>query len=113
MSKKVTITTFDWVPGFAQGYVRDIRIRWLCEEIGRDYDIDTVSVREKSPEHFRRQPFGQVPILTDGELSLFESGAILLHLAEGTPLLPNGKDRAMTLQWLIAALNSVEPIAMQ
>lgn len=113
MSTKITITTYDWVPEFAHGYVRDIRVRWLCEEIGRDYDIDTVSVREKSPEHFTRQPFGQVPILKDGDLSLFESGAILLHLAEGTPLLPDGPDRAVATQWLIASLNSIEPYAMQ
>lgn len=113
MSTEVTITTFDWVPEFAQGYVRDIRIRWICEEIGREYGIDTVSVREKPAEHFLRQPFGQVPVLKDGDLSLFESGAILLHLAEGTSLLPEGKERAIAVQWLIAALNSVEPPAMQ
>ncbi|RNF35216.1 glutathione S-transferase family protein [Paracoccus methylarcula] len=113
MSAKVTITTFDWVPEFAHGYVRDIRPRWALEEIGRSYDIDTVPVQEKIPEHFARQPFGQVPILKDGDLSLFESGAILLHLAEGTPLIPDGKEGALARQWLIAALNSVEPYAMQ
>lgn len=113
MSTKITITTYDWVPEFAHGYVRDIRVRWLCEEIGRDYDIETVSVREKSPEHYSRQPFGQVPILTDGELSLFESGAILLYLAEGSPLLPEGHNRAIATQWLIASLNSIEPYAMK
>ncbi|RJE85748.1 glutathione S-transferase family protein [Paracoccus onubensis] len=113
MSTKITITTYDWVPEFAHGYVRDIRVRWLCEEIGRDYDIETVPVREKSAEHYSRQPFGQVPILTDGDLSLFESGAILLYLAEGSPLLPEGQNRAIATQWLIASLNSVEPYAMK
>ncbi|SIS57774.1 glutathione S-transferase family protein [Paracoccus saliphilus] len=113
MPTKVTITTLDWVPEFAHGYVRDIRIRWALEEIGRPYDVDTVPVQEKTPEHFSRQPFGQVPMLKDGDLSLFESGAILLHLSEDTALMPVGDDRARTVQWLIAGLNSVEPYMMQ
>lgn len=113
MPTKVTVTTFDWVPEFAHGYVRDIRIRWALEEIGRPYEVDTVPVQDRIPEHFARQPFGQVPMLKDGDLSLFESGAILLHLAEGTPLMPDGKEGALARQWLIAALNSVEPYAMQ
>lgn len=113
MSTNVTITTLDWVPEFAHGYVRDIRIRWVLEEIGRPYDVDTVPLEEKGPDHFSRQPFGQVPMLKDGDLSLFESGAIIFHLAEGTPLMPDGDDRARTLQWLVAGLNSVEPFMMQ
>ena len=113
MSNKITITTFEWVPPFEHGYVRDIRVRWLCEEVGRDYDIDTVSVMEKTPEHFQRQPFGQVPIIKDGDLTLFESGAILMYLAEGTPLLPQGRDGALVTQWLFSAMNSIEPYEMQ
>lgn len=113
MSSKITITTFEWVPPFAQGYVRDIRVRWLCEEIGREYDIDTVSVMEKPPELYAMQPFGQVPIIKDGDLTLFESGAILMYLAEGTPLLPKGRDGASVTQWLFAAMNSIEPYEMK
>lgn len=109
----LVLTTFDWVPEFPRGHVRDLRIRWLLEEIGREYEVDTVPAVERSAEHLARQPFAQVPMIRDGDLSLFESGAILLHLAEGTELMPEGKDRALTLQWVIAALNSVEPFALQ
>lgn len=113
MTSSLTITTYDWVPDFARGYVRDLRPRWALEEIGRPYEIDTVPVREKSAEHVARQPFGQVPMLQDGELSLFESGAILIHLTDGTDLMPRGDDRARTIQWICAGLNSVEPFLMQ
>ncbi|SMO95186.1 glutathione S-transferase family protein [Paracoccus laeviglucosivorans] len=110
----LTITTYDWVPDMAVGYVRDLRIRWACLEAGLPYTVETTSVREKTPQHFARQPFGQVPILRDGDLSLFESGAILLYLAERQPaLMPqDAKGRAETQQWLIAALNSLEPAVM-
>lgn len=77
------ITTYDWVPEMAHGFVRDLRIRWACDEAGQPYSIETTSVRDKTPQHFARQPFGQVPILQDGDLSIFESGAILLYLASG------------------------------
>ncbi|KRW97821.1 glutathione S-transferase family protein [Paracoccus sp. MKU1] len=108
------ITTYDWVPPFAVGYVRDLRIRWACEEAGLPYEIETTSVREKTPQHFARQPFGQVPILRDGPLSLFESGAILLYLGERSEaLMPReAAARAETQQWLVAALNSLEPAVM-
>lgn len=108
------ITTYDWVSPFAVGYVRDLRIRWACEEAGLPYQIETTSVREKTPQHFARQPFGQVPILRDGELSLFESGAILLYLGERSEaLMPReAAARAETQQWLVAALNSLEPAVM-
>ena len=112
MTAPITITTYDWVPEFPRGYVRDLRIRWLMEEIGRPYEIDTVPIKNRTPEHLARQPFHQVPMIRDGDLSLFESGAILLYLAEGTDLMPEGDDRARTTQWLIAALNSVEAFAM-
>lgn len=109
MSGTLTLFTFDWVPEMPRGYVRDIRVRWLLEEIGRPYRVETVPSRGKTAEHFGQQPFGQVPFLRDGDLTLFESGAILLHLARGTPLLPEGDDGARVMQWVIAALNSVEP----
>lgn len=105
------LTTYDWVPQFPRGFVRDIRIRWLLEELGRPYEVETVPSREKSAEHIARQPFAQVPFIRDGELTLFESGAILLHLAEGTDLMPEAQ-RPLVQQWLIAALNSVEPAVM-
>lgn len=108
----LTITTYDWVPDMPRGHVRDLRIRWLLEELGRSYEVDTVPLRDKTPEHVARQPFAQVPMIRDGDLSLFESGAILLHLAEGSALMPEGDDRALTVQWLIAALNSIEPWAL-
>lgn len=106
------ITTYDWVPDFAVGYVRDMRPRWACEEAGLPYSIDTTSVMKKTPEHFARQPFGQVPILRDGDLSVFESGAILLYLGERSEaLLPlDPAARAETQQWLAAGLNTLEPV---
>lgn len=106
------ITTYEWVPDFAVGLVRDMRPRWACEEAGLPYSIDTTSVREKTPEHFARQPFGQVPILRDGDLSIFESGAILLYLGERSEaLLPRDPAaRAETHQWLAAALSTLEPV---
>ncbi|AUH64007.1 glutathione S-transferase family protein [Paracoccus zhejiangensis] len=107
----VTIVTYDWVPPFAQGYVREIRARWAAEEAGIPYRIETVPVSPKSAAHREMQPFEQVPVLKDGDLTLFESGAIALYLAEGTALLPESR-RAEVTQWLIAALNSVEPQVM-
>lgn len=107
----LTITTYDWVPKFPRGYVRDIRARWACEEAGLPYAIDTVPARDKTPAHLARQPFHQVPMLQDGDLSLFESGAIVLHIAEKSDaLMPRDPmARAQVIQWLFAAVNSVEP----
>lgn len=105
----ITLVTYDWVPQMPRGYVRDLRVRWLMEELDRPYRVETVPLRDKSPGHFAQQPFGQVPFIRDGDLTLFESGAILLYLAEGTDLIPRGQDRARVLQWVIAALNSIEP----
>lgn len=107
----LTITTYDWVPEFPRGYVRDLRIRWACEEAGLPYTIDTVPLRGKTPDHLARQPFHQVPMLRDGDLDLFESGAILLYLGEKSgELMPtDAKDRAKVIQWVVAALSSVEP----
>lgn len=110
----LTITTYDWVPDMAKGYVRDLRIRWACHEAGLPYRIESTSLSHKTPQHFARQPFGQVPMLRDGDLSIFESGAILLYLGERHPaLMPEGAaDRVKAQQWLIAALNTLEPPAM-
>jgi glutathione S-transferase len=111
-----TITTFAWVPEFAQGFVRDIRARWAFEETGQAYKVNLIDgPYAKSPQHRRFQPFGQVPTYSDGDVEIFESGAIALRIAEqGSGLLPDdpaAKIRAV--QWLIAALNSIEPWVMQ
>jgi glutathione S-transferase len=104
------LTTFDWVPEFPRGYVRDLRVRWALEEAGLPYTVKSVPFRDRTPEHFAHQPFGQVPWLTDGEISIFESGAILLHVGElSKALLPiDPHTRAEVQEWLFAALNSVE-----
>jgi len=108
------LTTFDWVPEMPRGYVRDIRVRWALEEAGLAYRVESVPFRDRTAEHFAHQPFGQVPWLTDGDISIFESGAILLHLGERSDALmpadPRGRSEA--LQWLFAALNSVEAASL-
>ena len=110
----LTIWTYDWVPDSPRGFVRDIRLRWACEEAGFRYSVRTVPFKGRGPEHLARQPFGQVPFLTDGEVELFESGAGLLHLARKSerlmPTDPAGE--AETTQWVIAALNSVEMVSV-
>ncbi|AKM07170.1 glutathione S-transferase family protein [Pelagerythrobacter marensis] len=108
----IVITAYDWVPDFARGLVRDLRVRWALEEAGLDYRVDYLPQgTQKMPPHRQRQPFGQVPTYEEGDLKLFESGAILLHIADHAPgLLPPGSNgRAKAAQWVIAALNSVEP----
>lgn len=104
------LTTFDWVPEPPRGYVRDLRVRWALEEAGLPYRVETTAFDERSAEHLVHQPFGQAPWLTDGDVSIFESGAILLHLsgrsAALAPADPRG--RTETLEWVFAALNSVE-----
>ncbi|MED5609080.1 glutathione S-transferase family protein [Pseudomonas sp. JH-2] len=107
---ELILTTFDWVPQMPRGFVRDLRVRWALEEAGLPYRVEGVPFRDRGPAHFLRQPFGQVPWLTDGELSIFESGAILLHLGERSEaLMPSDpRGRAEVSQWLFAALNSVE-----
>src|ERR1700722_272983 len=106
----LTLTTFDWVPEMPRGYVRDLRVRWALEEAGLPYRVNSVSFRDRNAEHYAHQPFGQVPWLTDGDISIFESGAILLHLGERSDaLLPaDPRRRSEALKWLFAALNSVE-----
>ncbi|WP_233840451.1 glutathione S-transferase family protein [Dyella sp. 2HG41-7] len=107
---ELILTTFDWVPETPRGYVRDIRVRWALEEGRLPYRVESVPFNARNAEHFLRQPFGQVPWLTDGELSMFESGAILLHLGHRSKALmptdPHGCSAAT--EWLFAALNSVE-----
>ena len=110
------VTGFDNVPGFAQGNVRDLRIRWALEEIGRPYRTQLMDAFAPRPEGYRDwQPFGQVPAFDDGDIRLFESGAILLYLGDQDErLLPRDpKIRWAATSWLIAALNSVEPMLMQ
>jgi glutathione S-transferase len=104
------LTTFDWVPDFPRGYVRDLRVRWALEEAGLPYRVESTPFRDRGADHFAHQPFGQAPWLTDGEVSIFESGAILLHVAEQSEtLMPTDpKGRNDVIGWLFAALNSVE-----
>lgn len=104
------ITTFDWVPEAPRGYVRDLRLRWALEEAALPYRVEATPFATRSQHHFAQQPFGQVPWLRHGELSLFESGAILLYLAEhSSQLMPSDlSGRYRVIEWLFAALNSVE-----
>jgi len=106
----LTLTTFDWVPETPRGYVRDLRVRWALEEAGLPYRVASVPFGDRKPAHFAHQPFGQVPWLTDGDISIFESGAILLHLGElSSALMPaDPRGRSETIEWVFAALNSVE-----
>jgi glutathione S-transferase len=108
------IWTFDWVPEGPRGFVRDMRLRWACEEAGLDYSIRTIPFSDRGADHLARQPFGQVPFLTNGELEIFESGAGLLHLArKSEKLMPRDPvGEAQTLQWTIAALNSIEMVTV-
>lgn len=114
MTTKPIVWTYDWVPEGPRGFVRDLRLRWAAEEAGIDYEVSTVPFDGRETNHLERQPFGQVPFLTDGGVTLFESGACLLHLAEKSDALmprdPQG--RADTLQWLFAALNSLEMVSV-
>jgi glutathione S-transferase len=108
----LTLTTFRSVPSFAIGYVRDLRVRWALEEAGLPYTLRLLEFQEAAtPAYRQEQPFSQIPVLQDGGLSLFETGAILLHLGERCPtLLPVDADaRARVTMWMFAALNSVEP----
>jgi glutathione S-transferase len=104
------LTTFDWVPEPPRGYVRDLRVRWALEEAGLPYRVNSVPFRDRGAEHFSHQPFGQVPWLTDGDISIFESGAILLHLGNRSEVLmpANPRERSDVKQWLFAAIASVE-----
>ncbi|MBA4010229.1 MAG: glutathione S-transferase [Phenylobacterium sp.] len=107
-----TITAFEAAPDRGRGLARDMRVRWALEEVGQPYDVRLVSFAAmKQPPHLALHPFGQIPTFEAGGLALFESGAIILHLAEGRPgLLPADPDaRARAIGWMFAALNTVEP----
>jgi glutathione S-transferase len=107
-----TITAFEKSPDRGQGLARDMRVRWAFEEAGQPYDVRLVSFEAlKGPGHRALNPFGQIPTYEDGELTLFESGAIILHIAEQhaglLPRDPHARSRAIA--WMFAALNTVEP----
>jgi glutathione S-transferase len=110
----LTIWTLDWVPEGPRGFVRDLRLRWACEEAGLPYTVKTVAFDHRATNHLAHQPFGQVPYLRDGTLETFESGAGLLHLARRSERLmprdPAGE--AATVQWMFAALNSIEMVTV-
>lgn len=107
---ELILTTFDWVPEPPRGYVRDLRVRWALEEGGLPYRVASTPFRDRPSTHFAHQPFGQVPWLTDGDMTIFDSGAILLHLGElSARLLPSDpRRRNDVIEWLFAALASVE-----
>lgn len=107
-----TITAFESSPDRGRGQARDMRVRWALEEVGQPYDVRLVSFAEmKQPAHRARHPFGQIPTFEDGDLTLFESGAIVLHIAERhAGLLPDDANaRARAIAWMFAALSTLEP----
>jgi glutathione S-transferase len=111
-----TITAFERSPDRGKGLARDMRVRWALEEVGQPYDVRLLSFQAlKEPDHLARNPFGQIPTYEEGELVLFESGAIVFHLAERhAGLLPRqAHARARAIAWLFAALNTVEPPIME
>ena len=108
----ITITAFESSPDGGKGLARDTRVRWALEELGLPYEVRPVSFRAlKEPAHLALHPFGQIPTFEEGELALFETGAIILHLAQRhAGLLPeDGNARARAVTWMFAAVNSVEP----
>lgn len=111
---ELTIWTYDWVPDGPRGFVRDLRLRWACEEAGLGCTIRTVAFKGRETNHPEQQPFGQIPFLSDGDLEIFESGAGLLHLArKSDKLMPRDPaGEAEVLQWTIAALNSIEMVSV-
>ncbi|MCA1654184.1 MAG: glutathione S-transferase family protein [Sphingomicrobium sp.] len=112
----IEVTAFKWVPPFARGFVRDLRVRWALEEIDLPYRVRLIGGEGDRPTDYSLdQPFNQVPVLKEGDLTLFESGAILIHIGEKDErLLPRDPaSRARAIMWLIAALNSIEPLTGQ
>jgi glutathione S-transferase len=111
---ELTIWTLDWVPEGPRGFVRDLRLRWACEEAGLPYAVRTIAFEDRATNHLDRQPFGQVPYLDDGGVKMFESGAGLLHLAgKSDTLMPRDPvGEAEVVQWMIAALNSIEMVSV-
>ena len=107
-----TITAFERSPDRGKGLARDMRVRWALEEVGQPYDVRLLSFSEmKESAHRMLHPFGQIPTYEEGDLALFESGAIVFHIAERhAGLLPNNSNaRARAIAWMFAALNTVEP----
>jgi glutathione S-transferase len=112
----IEISAYAWVPPFAKGLVRDLRVRWALKEAGLPYRERLLDATTERPrDYFLEQPFGQVPIYNEGDIRIFESGAIVLHIAERSEVLmprdPAG--RARTTVWVVAALNSIEPMIME
>src|ERR1700712_1614976 len=108
----ITITAFERSPDGGQGLARDTRVRWALEEAGQHYEVRLVSFRAmKEPAHLRLHPFGLIPTYEDGDLALFETGAIVFHIAEHhAGLFPDDANaRARAITWIFAALNTVEP----
>jgi glutathione S-transferase len=108
----IRVSAFRWVPPFAQGLVRDLRVRWALEEAGLPYEVRLIGREDQPTESYRAlQPFGQVPAYEEDGLVMFESGAIVLHIAERSEVLMprDPKGRARTMTWVFAALNSIEP----
>jgi glutathione S-transferase len=108
----ITITAFEWSPDGGQGLARDTRVRWALEEVGQPYDVRLVSFRAmKEPAHLALHPFGQIPTYEEGGLALFETGSIVLHIAERyVGLFPaDTYARARAITWMFAAVNTVEP----
>ena len=106
------VTAFDWVPDFAKGLVRDLRVRWAFEELGEPYSVEKFGAANPRPEGYVNwQPFEQVPAFRDGEVEIFETGAILLYIADkhGALLPQDEGKRWQAIAWLFAGLNSVEP----
>ncbi|WP_116368528.1 glutathione S-transferase family protein [Parahaliea mediterranea] len=108
--REFVVTTFDWVPPMPRGYVRDIRACWALEEAGLTYRVEGTPFAVRAGGHVACQPFAQVPWLRDGDTTLFESGAILLYLGERSEVLmpSSAACRTRVIEWLFAALNSVE-----
>lgn len=108
----ITITAFERSPDRGRGMARDMRVRWALEEVGQPYDVRLVSFKTmKEPAHLALHPFGQIPTYEEGDLALFESGAIVFHIAERrSGLLPHDANaRARAITWMFAALNTMEP----
>jgi glutathione S-transferase len=108
----ITITAFERSPDGGQGLARDTRVRWALEEVGQPYEVRLVSFRAmKEPAHLALHPFGQIPTYEEGDLGLFETGAIVFHIAQRhTGLLPDDASaRARAITWMFAALNTMEP----
>jgi glutathione S-transferase len=106
---QIEITAFEWVPEFAHGLVRDLRVRWALEEADLDYRVRLLG-QNRPPDYVKDQPFDQVPCFNDGTVRIFETGAIVQYIGEKSEaLLPDAQGKYRAIQWTYAALNSVEP----